>query len=847
MLLAVAVALPVDCPAVAGGQTVPADPLPAATTPAAATGAAVPATAPAVPPGVSPDMVGRPVDEVRVEGNAQVSSQVILNVVQTHVGSRFDPATVESDYQKVFDLKRFSNVTARYEPDAKGGVAVVFVVAEERLIHAVRFSGNRTISSDDLLKEIDVKAGEAIEPFRITLAERAITAAYRAKNRPFAHVDVDPAELTRTGDVVFRITEGQPVTIRNIEFVGRHSFTYEKLKDQIKTTRWYGFFNAGNYDDQLADVDVAAVRAFYRGHGFFDVKVGRKVIVSPDQTEVQLNFIIDEGVRYTVDKVTFVGNAAVSTARLSRDLRLTAGETFDRDVMDLDVKSIVAAYSPLGYLYDTHSNDPDYLRIGRPGQEYPARTVVHLKPGSVELVYDIREGRPLKFGRPVVVGNLRSQDKLALREIRMQPGQLWDSDAVADAKDRLSASPYFSPGTTITPIPAAGGEPDTRDMLVQVKEAQTASVGAGAAVNSNLGLNGNFTYEQKNFDVTNPPARVQDLLSDRSFTGAGQDLRLNFSPGTQVTSASVLFTEPYLFDLPYSDSNEAYYRQFSREAWTEQHAGGSVTLGHQFDYFDSLAVTFQGEDVYIANVQDYFPLSDRVDVIDPVTHEPRLGRGGRPQSQLRTVRAADVIEYAGHNTVTDVGLSFRRDTTNHGVFPYQGNSVKASYEIFGGLGGQSTFNEFNLGLDQYVTVNRDLLDRRTVLALHLSGSYITPGAPFFERFYGGGIGDLRGFEYRGVGPRAGRDQDPVGGDLDVNGSVELNFPVYGDNLRGVVFDDFGTVEPDIRIHTIRDSVGFGVRVVIPFVSRAPLAFDLAFPVIKADQDIRQVFSFGVRT
>ena len=808
-----------------------------------ATAAAAPST---VTPAVSPDLVGRRVDEVRVAGNATVSSQVILNRVRTHVGDAFDPATVESDYQRVFDLKRFSNVQARVEPDATGGVAVVFQVSEEKLIRSVRFAGNKAVSSDDLAKAVDVKAGEAIENFRIALAKRAIDVAYRAKNFPYTHVSVDTDRLSRTGDLVFQITEAQPVTIRNIEFVGRHSFTYDKLKDQIKTTRWYWFLNPGTYDEQQVDADVGAVRQFYRNHGFFDVKVGRKVIVSPDQTEVQVNFLIDEGVRYKVDKVTFVGNKVLSTAQLRQGLRLTEGQTFDSDVLDLDVKQIVKDYSPLGYIYDARSNDPDYLRIGRPGQDYAARTVWRSTPGTLELVYDIGEGKPIHAGRIIVVGNERSQDKLALRELRMQPGQLYNSGAVEDAVDRLRGSPYFK-AATVEPIPPAGGEPDTRDVLVNVTEQQTASIGAGAAVNSNLGLNGNFTYEQKNFDVANVPSRVDDLLSDRAFTGAGQELRLNFQPGTQVTSASVLFAEPYVFDLPYSDSNEAYYRQFIREAWYEQHAGGSVSLGKQFDYVWSGAVTLQGEDVKIGNVQDYFPISDKVDIIDPITHEPRLRSNGAPQLQLRSVRAPDVLASVGHNTVTDVGLTLRRDTTNHGPLQYQGTNVKASYEFYGAFGGDASFNEFNLGLDDYVTVNRDLLDRRTVLGLHGSVNYIAGDAPFFERFYGGGIGDVRGFAYRGIGPRAGRDQDPIGGNFNFVTTAELNFPVYGDNLRGVIFDDLGTVEPDIRIHTIRDSIGVGVRVVIPFISRAPLAFDLAFPVNKADQDIRQVFSFGART
>jgi len=130
--------------------------------------------------------------------------------------------------------------------------------------------------------------------------------------------------------------------------------------------------------------------------------------------------------------------------------------------------------------------------------------------------------------------------------------------------------------------------------------------------------------------------------------------------------------------------------------------------------------------------------------------------------------------------------------------------------------------------------------------LHMDSGYITPDAPFFDRFYGGGRGSLRGFEFRGVSPRSGRDLDPVGGDFEMLCTAELSFPVYGDNFRGVVFTDIGTVEQDIRIHTIRQGVGAGVRVVLPFLgTQAPLAFDLGFPVLKGNQDTTQVFSFGI--
>jgi outer membrane protein insertion porin family len=796
-------------------------------------------------PVVSPELIGRPVEEVRVVGNAQVSSQVILNLVRTHEGDKFDPATVEEDYQRIYGLKRFSNVEAKVEP-TRTGVVVIFQVTEQKLIKNIRFMNNAAIKNEDLEKAIDLHKGDAIEGFRISLAKRSITNLYKDKNHPFAHVDVDMDALTRTGDVYFNITEGPEVRIRKIDFIGNNTYPNYTLNNQIKTTRYYWIFNAGNYDAEQLEDDVGAVHRYYEENGFFEAKVGRKLILSPNKdekkTEMQINFLIDEGIRYKVGRVSFTGNTSLTEAQLRQNLKLTEGEYFSSEVLQRDVKEIVKAYSPLGYIYDPNSKDPDYLRIGRPQNQFgPATLVFHATPGTVDLVYEIAEGKPFHIGRILVKGNSRSQDKLVLREMHVAPGQLYNSGEIADAVDRLKGSPYFD-NATVTPI---GDQPDSRDLLVEVHERQTANISVGAGISSNGGIQGNFTFEQHNFDATNWPATAKDTFSDRAFTGAGQLFRVTLEPGTQISNASILFSEPYIFDQPYSNTDEAYYRTFVREHWDEDRAGGRITFGKRFDYVWSTSIGFKGEDVNIRNIENFFPLDDRVAVISPVTGQPAVDpHTGELITRTRSPRAPDVLLYAGHNTLTTAQWQLRRDTTNHGPLAYKGSNAAFTYEYAGALGGDFFFNRFTFSYDAYQSLYSDLLDRRWVLGFHGNAGYITPDAPFFERFYGGGIGSIRGFAYRGVSPRDGRENDPIGGDFNLTGSMEFNYPIYGETLRGVVFSDAGTVEPDIHIHTIRASVGAGVRLVLPFFNGAPLALDFAIPISKAPEDETQFFSFS---
>jgi outer membrane protein assembly factor BamA len=79
----------------------------------------------------------------------------------------------------------------------------------------------------------------------------------------------------------------------------------------------------------------------------------------------------------------------------------------------------------------------------------------------------------------------------------------------------------------------------------------------------------------------------------------------------------------------------------------------------------------------------------------------------------------------------------------------------------------------------------------------------------------------------------------------LSGSVELNFPIAGEMLRGVVFADAGTVEPDFRIGTIRTSVGAGIRLTLPIFGQLPLALDFGVPITKDRQDDTRLLSFSL--
>ena len=114
---------------------------------------------------------GKKVEDVRVLGNTQVSTAVILNVVRTKPGDLFDPDTVEEDYQRIYSMKKFANVEAKAEPTATG-VIVTFVVTEQKQIRTIAFKGNDHVDTPKLLDIVGVHEGEAIDNFRLAIARQ---------------------------------------------------------------------------------------------------------------------------------------------------------------------------------------------------------------------------------------------------------------------------------------------------------------------------------------------------------------------------------------------------------------------------------------------------------------------------------------------------------------------------------------------------------------------------------------------------------------------------------------------------------------------------------------------------
>jgi outer membrane protein assembly factor BamA len=183
-------------------------------------------------------------------------------------------------------------------------------------------------------------------------------------------------------------------------------------------------------------------------------------------------------------------------------------------------------------------------------------------------------------------------------------------------------------------------------------------------------------------------------------------------------------------------------------------------------------------------------------------------------------------------------------TRDSPFLPTEGHYLELIYDQ--GFG-EFDFPRGQVNFSRYFLIRQrpDTTGRQTLTSnwrLGFSGA----DTPIFENFFAGGFSTMRGFRFRGASPVESDVQ--VGGRFQFLGSLEYMFPLTADDMiRMVTFIDYGTIEQDIEFDwkNFRAAPGLGLRIAVPAMGPAPLAFDFAFPVLDAAGDQRQVFSFSM--
>jgi outer membrane protein insertion porin family len=566
----------------------------------------------------------------------------------------------------------------------------------------------------------------------------------------------------------------------------------------VDTSRSFLGLMGGVFNPRLIDNDVMKLEEYYKANGYLNVRVSRDLAFSEDFRAVDITFHIQEGIRYKVEAVTVNGAKTIEPAQVKNITRLKRGEFYNEGIVNADVRNITDYYGWRG------------LPVVVDKKWYP----VPDQTGLVRVQYEVMEKPPSKVGEIFIVGNDVTQDRVIRRVLGLYPGQTLRYPELRVAERDLARLNIFdiNPELGIRPTISVLEDTDSeyKDVIVQVKETHTGSLLFGAGINSDAGVVGSVVLHERNFDIFRFPTSWADVTEGRAWRGAGQELRIEAAPGTELQRYTVSFREPFLFDRPYSLGLSAYYYDRVYDEYIEGRYGGRLTLGHQFTKEWGANAGVRIEDVNVRRLAFGVPV--------------------------------DYTSVLGHNFVVGPRVGVTYDTRDSFLRPTEGGILEMSYEQ---VLGDFTFPIFNIeGSRYFTTYQRPDGSGKHVVAVRGQASWQGDDAPVFERFFAGGYRSIRGFEFRGVGPNTGGFM--TGGNFMLLSSLEYQVPVVAnDQLYLVGFLDSGTVERDFEINDYRVTAGFGLRIVVPMMGPVPIALDFGFPIIRADGDREQIFSFWV--
>jgi outer membrane protein insertion porin family len=728
--------------------------------------------------------------DVQYAGAATVAKERLLANMRTRVGQPYSEQTVEEDIRNLYATGNVVNVRIFGEPKGDG-VKVIVVLQAKARVTAVEIQGVQQFKLSRIREKLGVKEGDTASEAAMEADRQKILDYYAGKG--YSDVEVayklDSNDNQGTARVLYTVNEGGKTAIKTVRFEGNSKVSTSDLKGVIKTRKYRTLLSpilkTGRLNQDQLSEDAAAIREFYQNRGFSDVQV-REPVVNRLNGKVEIVFQITEGAPYKVGKVTFRGGRLFPETEFQRVTRLRSGAFYSPAAVQADIKALQDLYGGRGYV--------DFQSGARPS------------PGGdhiTDLTYTMEEGAPAYVGRINITGNTRTKDKVVRRELALAPGEVFSTVRLDASKARLNNLNYFS---KVDLYPSETGNPAERDLNVVLEEKRTGSLNFGAGFSSVDSLLGFAEITQGNFDAGRWP----------NFTGGGQKFRTRVQYGAQRKDVVISLTEPYFLDRKLSVGGELFYHDnsFNSNLYSSQSMGFDLSARKPLTEFAFGRLGYRVEQVQLRDV-------DATQVPQEVTDLRKAG--ALVKSQI----------YGGvtYDTRDSLFLTRKGERLDFSTF-VTGGPLTGDIQIYG----------FNAEASKYFLFKWD-----TILTLNAQAGVVDfwgsdsskLGVPLYDRLFLGGANDMRGFRFRRVGGRGGKDvgkrivdpttQEPLGGQTLARLTAEYTAPVI-DKVRAAVFYDAGFVNADpfdFSGSAFNADAGIGLRLDLPI---GPVRIDYGVPL-----------------
>lgn len=647
-------------------------------------------------------------------------------------------------------------------------------------IYKINFEGNTTFSRVRLLNALNLKSFKSSLPFPGQELSSKIKNYYIQNG--FAGVDVQSTELfdkiNQVKIITLNISEGTRIRIAKMEFSGRISADNSDYIKKFKASS-VRLIQKDIYNKSDLNTSVENLITKLQNEGFIRAKlISSTIKYSKQRDTVTLLINIDEGPKYKVKSISFIGNSFFSSQELESSLGLSPLSNLNLIEVENSIKLIKKNYLKNGFIEMKILNEKEnILQFNEENSE-------------VDIVFKIDEGPQVKAQSILIEGNSMTRDEIIRIELDIKEGDLLTPDRIDESIARLQRTGFFSSIDLFTL--EANSQVKDRTLVVKVVERDPGQITAGFGVNNDriLTLRGYLGIAYKN------------------LFGTGRGLSLRFEGTNNIADFNFLeqkltfgYLEPYLMNTRYrgrwNGTKAIYVTDFDLKKITEL---SQYNVLIEKDFTSNIVGSWE-----IWNYSRY--------------HDYGFDKAINLENNISN---SELV-------IATTGPSIEFDFRDNPFNPSRGTLLKLSAEYSSPDLGSTNFIEFLksvMSLNQYTNIyNHEYIwanQLRMGLLQPLNDSKIH-GVPWDKKGFSlGGRSTLRGF--------SGSDEIfPNRAELGVTDTYylkttaemfliksEIRFPLFG-ILGGVLFYDGGSIKIDqLELEdTFRHSAGFGVRINTP--------------------------------
>jgi len=718
--------------------------------------------------------------EIEVVGALTVGARQVLAWSGFEEGKLLTRDLTAQGIRKLFKTKKFSDVFV-YAQDVTGGVKLTINLVEFPRIRNIQFRGNDKVKGNDLREAFPVHVGQFANPAAIHRDLQPLKDLYYDKGYYNVAMNTDSTQVDANNmeDLIVTVIEGKKVKVQTITFVGNKEMEADDLRDAMEQgTR--GFLRSGTFKKTVFEADKELIITACRNSGFLDAVIEDIELNFQEEEPSKLDIVIhiNEGEVYTSGDISWQGNTVFNDLIIADQVWVEKDRVFKEDEYLLTLDNLQQLYANEGYIYITVE---------------PNRDIVD---HTVNVNFTFIEGQPAKIHDIQISGNVKTYDKVILREMRIFPGDKFSNNRIQATIRDIFQTGFFE---DIQPDirPTADGDVD---MILKVKEKQTGQFMFGMAYSAETSASGFIQVAETN------------------FRGKGQNIGLTWQFGSRRRYVDLSFTEPWFMGTPTLVGADIFDRyQYNYDDFYESRIRGfSVRLGRRIPStrYSRVGLRYELSETRLSSFSPSY-----VAYLDDL--EQSLGTSDLPFQRL------DRIDWP--QTKSSIRISLNRNSTDSPFFPTRGSKTSYSFEFAGGpLGGEIDFQEHVLSHSYYQKMPGGF-------ALHLRGFFgllhgldSADDVPDWERYRLGGNRryPLRGYRDLEVVPRG--NPSFIGGRFFTIFNTELLYPVTN-TIQLLSFVDMGDVwnsftEADFA--NMRKGAGFGIRVEVPMMGT--IGFDYGY-------------------